>query len=199
MTSPQGQLGTNNPLVGTLQAQSIEVVNLTVTGGSSTSTTGQAVLQSSQAAANAVRINASNAVGGIDVDAGTGGVAVDSTGQIALTTTTTGNNSIDLDSANGGVNVRALGGNGFTLAANTKLSSPVSQAGSIVGSVALVAGAATVATTSVTANSLIYLSRTSLGGAAGFLDISAINAGEDFSIASASGTDTSTVAWLIIN
>lgn len=41
-------------------------------------------LDSSQAAADAVRVNASNAAGGIDVDAGTGGITIDTTGTLSL-------------------------------------------------------------------------------------------------------------------
>lgn len=41
-------------------------------------------LNSSQAAADAIRIFASNAAGGIDVDCGTGGCAIDSTGAVSI-------------------------------------------------------------------------------------------------------------------
>lgn len=49
-----------------------------------TCTAGSANLTGGEADAAAVRINASNAAGGIDVDAGTGGIAIDSTGAISL-------------------------------------------------------------------------------------------------------------------
>jgi hypothetical protein len=41
-------------------------------------------LDSSQAAATALRLVASNAAGGIDVDAGTGGIAIDTTGALSI-------------------------------------------------------------------------------------------------------------------
>jgi hypothetical protein len=71
-------------------------------------------LTSSQAAATAVRIFASNAAGGIDVDCGTGGIAIDSTGAISLdgaaaSNFTVGGAGIDLSliSTLGSVVVRA--------------------------------------------------------------------------------------------
>lgn len=43
------------------------------------------VIQSNEAAADAVRINAQNTAGGIDVDAGTGGIAANTSGSLDLT------------------------------------------------------------------------------------------------------------------
>lgn len=54
-----------------------------------------------EAAADAVRIAALNAAGGIDVDAGTAGIAADSTGSITLTSTNNAVNALYLH-ANGG-------------------------------------------------------------------------------------------------
>lgn len=67
-----------------------------------------------------------------------------------------------------------------------------------MGTATLTAGAATVNTTSVTANSRIFLTSNTDGGVVGFLRVSAISAGTSFTITSSSGTDTSTVAWLIV-
>lgn len=68
------------------------------------------------------------------------------------------------------------------------------------GAVTLVAGAATVATTEVTANSRIQLTAQSLGtvSAPVALAVTARNAGQDFTITSADNTDTSVVAWHIV-
>ncbi len=57
---------------------------LSAAGGLDTNVALQMNLDSSQAAATAVRIVASNAAGGIDIDAGTGGITVDSTGAISI-------------------------------------------------------------------------------------------------------------------
>lgn len=72
-------------------------------------------------------------------------------------------------------------------------------ANAIMGAVALVAGSSVVATTAVTATSRIFLTSQVDGGAPGFLRVSTRTAATSFTITSSSGTDTSTVAWLIIN
>lgn len=67
-----------------------------------------------------------------------------------------------------------------------------------MGLATLVAGAVTVATTKVTATSRIFLMGNSDGGTPGWHRISARVAATSFTITSSSGTDTSTVAWLIV-
>lgn len=71
-------------------------------------------------------------------------------------------------------------------------------ANATMGRIALVAGAATVSTTAVTSASEIFLSSQTPGGTPGFLRVSARVAGASFTVTSSSGTDTSTVAWLIV-
>lgn len=48
------------------------------------SAAGQLILTGGEAAANAVRVQADNAAGGIDIDAGTGGITIDTTGVLSL-------------------------------------------------------------------------------------------------------------------
>jgi hypothetical protein len=67
-----------------------------------------------------------------------------------------------------------------------------------LGATALVAGSAVVANTSVTDNSRIFVTSQVDGGTPGWLRVSARTAGTSFTITSSSGTDTSTVGWLII-
>lgn len=67
-----------------------------------------------------------------------------------------------------------------------------------MGLATLSAGTVTVPTTAVTANSRIFLTAQSTGAAPGALRVSTITAGTSFVITSTSNTDTSTVAWLII-
>jgi len=67
-----------------------------------------------------------------------------------------------------------------------------------LGTAVLAAGTVTVANTSVTANSQIFLTSQVNGGTPGFLRIGAKTAGTSFVITSSSGTDTSTVAWIIV-
>lgn len=62
----------------------------------------------------------------------------------------------------------------------------------------LVAGTIVVSTTAVTASSRIFLTCQTPGGTPGFLRVSARTAGTSFTILSSSGTDTSTVAWFIV-
>jgi len=67
-----------------------------------------------------------------------------------------------------------------------------------MGTATLVAGAATVSNTSVTANSRIQLTSQADGGTPGWLRVSARVAGTSFTITSSSATDTSTVAYFIV-
>lgn len=66
------------------------------------STVGGITLTSALASADAINLTASDAAGGIDVDAGTGGIAVDSTGAIVVTSTANSAASLFFH-ANGGV------------------------------------------------------------------------------------------------
>lgn len=66
------------------------------------------------------------------------------------------------------------------------------------GTATLVAGTVTVSNTSVTANSRILLTVQTPGGTVGAVYVSARTAGTSFTITSTSGTDTSTVAYEII-
>lgn len=65
-------------------------------------------------------------------------------------------------------------------------------------SAAMTAGTVTVNTTKVTANSRIFLTAQNTGGTPGALRISARTPATSFTITSTSGTDTSTVAWWIV-
>lgn len=70
-------------------------------------------------------------------------------------------------------------------------------ANSKIGRAVLVAGAVTVANTSVTANSDIFKSVSTAGGVQGFLSHT-ISAGTSFTITSTNALDTSTVQWMIV-
>lgn len=67
-----------------------------------------------------------------------------------------------------------------------------------MGVATLVAGTVTVNTTSVTANSRIFVQAVSNGGTPGHLVAAGIVAGTSFTITSSSGTDARTVTWLIV-
>jgi hypothetical protein len=68
-----------------------------------------------------------------------------------------------------------------------------------MGTATLVGGTTTVNTTAVAANSRIFLTSQSDGGTVGFQRVSARTAGTSFTITSSSGSDTSTVAWIIFD
>lgn len=81
-------------------------------------------------------------------------------------------------------------GNGYYVKEGTNATMGVSGA--------MTAGTITISTTKVTASSRIFLTIQSPGGTPGAVYISARSAGTSFTITSTSGTDTSTVAWLIV-
>lgn len=99
---------------GVLSLDGTGLVNLTATGAfdvNVNSTAGSVVITGAEAVADAVRINASNAAGGIDIDSGTGGFDVLTTGSISLDSslvsnlTVTGAADLTLQSTAGAVNV----------------------------------------------------------------------------------------------
>jgi hypothetical protein len=67
-----------------------------------------------------------------------------------------------------------------------------------MGTATLVGGTVTVSNTSVTASTRIFTSRQTAGGTLGHLSIGTVVASTSFVINSSSATDTSVVAWLLI-
>lgn len=94
----------------------------------------------------------------------------------------------DVNSSTGNVLISTLG-KGLQVKTGTN---------SKIGTAVLVAGVSTVVNTSITANSLIFLTSQSSGGTPGFLKITAKTNGTSFVITSSSVLDTSTVGWHII-
>lgn len=76
----------------------------------------------------------------------------------------------------------------------------VSEAGAAakLGVATLSGGTVVVSTTAVTASSRVFLTAQTSGAGAGALRVSARTAGTSFTITSTSGTDTSVVAWMIV-
>ncbi len=68
----------------------------------------------------------------------------------------------------------------------------------VCGVVDLIAGEATVATTKVTGNSRVFITAQTDGGTPGWLRVDTRSSGVSFHILSSSATDTSTVAWMIV-
>lgn len=91
----------------------------------------------------------------------------------------------------------------FTYSANTlnvgNVRLQMTGSNASVGTAVLVAGTVTVSTTQALTNSVILLTCQVPGGTPGFLHVSSRVNGTSFTITSSSGSDTSTVGWLIIN
>ena len=66
------------------------------------------------------------------------------------------------------------------------------------GTAVLTAGTVTPTATTVTANTRIFLTSQADGGVPGWLRVTARSVGASFTITSSSATDTSTVAYLIV-
>lgn len=68
-----------------------------------------------------------------------------------------------------------------------------------MGTATLSSGSATVSTTAVASTSRVFLTSNADGGTPGWVRVSARTAGTSFTITSSSASDTSTVAWLILD
>lgn len=112
--------GTGGITVDTTGAFSIDgaaASNITLTGAfdlTVNSTAGSIVVTGGEAAVDAIDINASNAAGGIDIDAGTGGVTIDTTAAFSIDGATASNvtvtgaaQDLTLASSGGSVNMTA--------------------------------------------------------------------------------------------
>jgi hypothetical protein len=66
------------------------------------------------------------------------------------------------------------------------------------GKSTLAGGSVNVSASSVTSGSVVLVSRMSPAGTPGHLSVPVVNAGSGFTIASSSGSDISTVAWLVL-
>lgn len=93
---------------------SADAINLEApVGGVDVDAALQINIASSQAAADALRLVASNAAGGVDIDSGTGGITIDTTGALSLDSaaasnfTVTGAFDLTLASSAGSVNITA--------------------------------------------------------------------------------------------
>ena len=115
--------------------------NITQTGApgfdlSIASTAGSLNLTGGEAVANAIRIDASDAAGGIDMDSGTGGMAADSSGPISITSTLNAVNAIQLDASGAASSLTIDAGTGgivFSTTGQTQLDGATFQAGAIAG------------------------------------------------------------------
>lgn len=179
------------------------------TGGALTLNSGAGGLGTGTAGANGGDISLQAGAGGLgsatggtggnlNIRAGTGGnsaspgVGGDIIFQTAPTTALTEHLRVkatgELVVTNGPVQINTLG-QGLQVRQGTNAK---------IGQVTLVAGAATVANTSVTANSRILITAQSDGGTVGFHRITAKTVGTSFVITSSNALDTSVIAWMIV-
>ncbi len=161
--------------------------NFTITGAADltvSSSAGSVVISGGEAVADAIQLTAGNAAGGVRVNVGTGLFNVNGN----LNFVTAGNK---IQSANVGSGA-AAGANSF-------------------GTATLTGGTVTVATTAVTASSIIFLTRMSVGATGandlGILSVGTIVAGTSFDINAWTVTnatalqadDVSVIGWMIVN
>lgn len=99
---------------GLMSLDAAGAVNVTTTGAfdiTVNSTAGSIVVTGAEAAVDAVQLNASDAAGGIDINAGTGGITIDTTAALSLDSATasnftvTGAADLTLNSTAGAVNI----------------------------------------------------------------------------------------------
>lgn len=122
-------------------------------------------------------------------------------GYSALSTTESASRNLCLGASttvDAGVNDCIVLGYDITATASGQLKIRSPAAGQVHGRATLVGGTVTVSSTSVTANTNIFVTCQSPAGTPGFLRISARVANTSFTILSSSGTDTSEVAYLLI-
>lgn len=82
-----GTAGIIADTTGGISLDSAAASNFTATGAfdiTLSSTAGSMIIDGGEAAVDAINIDASNAAGGVDIDAGTGGITIDTTGAISL-------------------------------------------------------------------------------------------------------------------
>ena len=165
-------------------------------GGTVTSGTGfTATTGNITATAGAVSAN-TTVTAGTGVTATTGNITA-TAGAVSAGTTVTGGTGVTATTGN----ITATNGNIVLGTAGNKISVATGANASAGTSAAMTAGAVTVATTAVTANSLIFAIPAALGTVAApqAVYVSAIVANTSFTLTSADATDTSTWNWFLIN
>jgi hypothetical protein len=177
---------------------------LTVTSGGATVTAGGlTVTAGGESITGTTTINTTGAATTTIGTGGTGAVAIgNATGNTAvtgsLTASTTLTATLGAITATNGNLVLGTAGNKIV---STSVGTTTAAGANSFGTVALVGGTATVATTAVTAASQIYLTCQALGTVTvpSALAVTTKTAGTSFVILASQVTDTSTIAWHIIN
>lgn len=196
------QIGGNNTVVGGSSLNNaVSGSNNTVIGGGSGTgiTTGGSNLIVGSASGNQIttgtgNVIIGNAIGPASNVSNTLNVGNVYTGNTSTQAATTKNNTLDDGSGNATVNgnlTLGVAGNKLNVTTGTNASA---------GTGTLTGGTVNIATTVVTANSLIFLTDTTASLTnVGTLSVTSKTAGTGFTVTSSNALDTSTFNWLVIN
>ena len=183
-------------IAGGTGAQEIDIAN---------STGGKTVNIATGAGNNTTVIGSTSGTSTTTIKAGSGNINL--SGKTSANndiTATSGNISATSGSLSAGTTVTATLGNvtatNGNLVAGTAGNGLVIRTGNNarIGLATLIGGTITIANTSYTANSRLFLTMVSPGGSPGFPYLGSSTPGVNFVIASTSGTDTSTYAWMLV-
>ena len=179
---------TSGPI--SLDSTSVAASNITILGAPAggdltvTSTAGSLNLVGGEADIAAVRINASDATGGIDIDAGTGGLNVDTTGPMSFDSTSLGGTNITILGSAGGpgdLTITNTDGSLILTAGEPAADAVQITAGDAAGGIILTAG-----TAATTANNGFIVKSDAAAAIAGVTTLSADDSGGIFSVAKTS-------------
>ena len=161
------------------------VDRLIMNGDAAIVSAGQIVIDSSEAAADAIRIVASNAAGGIDVDAGTGGIALDTTGPLSLdsTSATAASNFTTVGAAGVDLTVSSTAGSLILTGGEAAADAVLINASNAAGGIDVNAGTGGIAADTTGG---ISLDSTSVAAASNVTTVGA--AGVDLTVASTAGS-----------
>ena len=189
-TAVTGSLTASAGLVATTGGVTATAGGLTVTAGGA-GITGTTNINTTGASVTSIN---TGGTGALHLGNATGNTAV--TGSLTTTTTLTATSGA-ITATNGNLVLGTAGNKQIYSSVATTTAGGANSA----GSVALVGGTATVATTAVTANSLIRLTCQALGTVIvpSALCVSALTASTNFTILASDATDTSTIFWEIVN
>lgn len=206
-TAAQGisSSGAGSTITFTISDATTAQKGVLVTSTNAQSVTGTGTTQAVTPASLTARLQAPGAIGGTTPGSGAF-TTVSATSTITAGTTLTA--TLGAITATNGNVVLGTAGNKIL---STSVGSTTAAGANSFGTVTLVGGTATVATTAVTASSIIFLTRMTVGatGAAalGILSVGTISAGTSFIInawqtANATAlatTDVSNIGWMIVN
>jgi hypothetical protein len=139
---------------GTLSIDATAAMNMTATGAfdvTVSSTAGKVINTSAKAAADAIEITASDAAGGLDLNAGTAGITLDSTGSISIDAAGASN----LSTTTGDMTVHSTAGSIIVSSGEAVADAIKINATDAAGGIQLVAGTGSIALSSLGSVSMV--------------------------------------------